>query len=83
MPTVGRPTRSLTAAASRRSITRGDWRRSDSPDAKALFDLYERCGAVKYGLNFKANAASKITYYVARKEDPRAEPEPQDGDVFD
>lgn len=83
---VGKPRRphALVAAASRRTIDRGSFKRSDSPDAPQLFELVNRCGAIGYAIDVKMNAASKITYYPARLEDPRAEPEPiEDGPALE
>lgn len=85
MHVVGKPRQpALVAAASTRRIERGTVVRSESPDAEGLFDLVDRCGPVKYAIDVKENAASKIHYYPARIIDPREEPEPiEDGPAME
>ena len=82
MPVIGRPTKpvnALVAAATRRTIEQVR-RQPASPqgDGGDLWDLYDRLGELGYGVGFKANAASKLTYYPAEKQDPSEDPQPVD-----
>ena len=77
MPVVGNPRRppnAVIAAASRRTLSTLAPAKPEAADAEILYDLYRRLGQVRYGLQFKANAATKVRYFVGRRTDDDPEP---------
>jgi hypothetical protein len=70
---------SLTAAASRRIVKPGqpslDIHQEGWQDR--MWHFYDTLGCVHYGVQFKKNAASKVSYFAAeRAADPNEEPQP-------
>lgn len=76
------PRLSLTAAASKRKIGLNGGRTEIKQEGwqSRMWDFYDNLGCVHYGIAFKRNAAAKVAYFAAEKDDNDEDLDPQPTD---
>lgn len=68
--------RALVGAASSRTLRQLQTTKAGENYQERLWELYEVLGPVHYGVGFKRNAATKVTYFAAELTEPGEDPVP-------